>query len=243
MRSLVTAALAGAALVPAAPAFAAAVLNSDGSVTFSSAVGANTVNVAYNGLAGDPKALVPGLSGKMTLTLSSIVSNRYNFSYTFTNSSTVAGTRISGFGFDIDSRALPYLSAVGAGTTDIFDLSSLNANFASIGADVCFNGGPGSCPESNPAHSLNYGATTSGTFSLTFTPGQSAVTLSNFVDRYQGFSTRNVNNQAVSSAIGEGTVTAVPESATWAMMLLGFAGIGSIMRRSRRGANVLAQLA
>jgi hypothetical protein len=34
---------------------------------------------------------------------------------------------------------------------------------------------------------------------------------------------------------------AVPEPATWGMMLLGFAGIGFVMRRQRRPA--LAQLA
>ena len=33
--------------------------------------------------------------------------------------------------------------------------------------------------------------------------------------------------------------TAVPEAATWAMMLLGFGGIGMAMRRSRKGASLL----
>jgi hypothetical protein len=33
----------------------------------------------------------------------------------------------------------------------------------------------------------------------------------------------------------------VPEPATWAMMLLGFAGIGAVMRRRRR--RVFAQIA
>lgn len=37
--------------------------------------------------------------------------------------------------------------------------------------------------------------------------------------------------------------TAVPEAATWAMMLLGFGGIGMAMRRRRPGARALMQIA
>lgn len=36
---------------------------------------------------------------------------------------------------------------------------------------------------------------------------------------------------------------AVPEAATWAMMLLGFAGMGMVVRRTRRGAGALMQIA
>jgi len=38
-------------------------------------------------------------------------------------------------------------------------------------------------------------------------------------------------------------IAAVPEPASWAMMLLGFAGVGAAMRRTRRAKPVLAQLA
>ena len=237
MRRILTMGLAGAALATATPAFAAAIVNADGSVTFNGAAGSNTANLTYNGLGGDPKALTPGLSGSMALTLSSIIGNVYNFSYTFQNTSTVAGTRISGFGFNVDPLA--YLVGVTAGSGDIFDLTALNANFASIGADVCLNGGPGSCPESNPGNSLGFGATTSGTFALNFNPGQSSITLSNFLDRYQGFSTTNVNQQTVTSAIGVGTPGGVPEPTTWAMMLLGFGGIGMTTRRRRKDGRLL----
>jgi hypothetical protein len=40
-----------------------------------------------------------------------------------------------------------------------------------------------------------------------------------------------------------GSTPAVPEPATWAMMLLGFGGIGFAMRRSRRGSGALMQVA
>lgn len=237
MRRILTLALAAAAVATASPAMAAAIINGDGSVTFNGNAGSNTVNLAYNGLAGNPKAVTPGLSGLMALTLSSVSGNVYNFSYTLQNTSTVAGTRISGFGFNVDPLA--YLTGVTAGSGDIFDLTTLSANFASIGADVCLNGGPGNCPESNPANSLGFGATTSGSFALTFNPTQNSITLSNFLDRYQGFSTTNVNQQTVTSAIGVGTSSAVPEPATWAMMLLGFGGIGMAMRRGRKEGRLL----
>ncbi len=50
----------------------------------------------------------------------------------------------------------------------------------------------------------------------------------------------SVTNGAVNTPI-TGTIRAVPEPATWAMMLFGFAGIGFAMRRRRRP--ILAQVA
>jgi hypothetical protein len=42
---------------------------------------------------------------------------------------------------------------------------------------------------------------------------------------------------------GVGDVPGVPEPATWGMMLLGFAGMGMVLRRSRRSGNALMQVA
>jgi hypothetical protein len=51
------------------------------------------------------------------------------------------------------------------------------------------------------------------------------------VDRYQSIT--GAGN--VTSAVGQQTtVRLLPEPATWAMMLLGFAGIGVAVRRSRK---------
>jgi hypothetical protein len=41
---------------------------------------------------------------------------------------------------------------------------------------------------------------------------------------------------------GDGGVGAVPEPSTWAMMLLGFGGMGFAMRRRRRTGNMLQQM-
>jgi hypothetical protein len=48
-------------------------------------------------------------------------------------------------------------------------------------------------------------------------------------------------NGTVGSYVGNFNVAAVPEAGTWAMMLLGFAGMGLVIRRSRKPA--FAQLA
>jgi hypothetical protein len=63
-----------------------------------------------------------------------------------------------------------------------------------------------------------------------------------------GFSGGGVQSMTVSStdglgfAIGDFFVLPLPEPGTWAMMLLGFAGIGTVMRR-KNAASHIAQIA
>jgi hypothetical protein len=83
-----------------------------------------------------------------------------------------------------------------------------------------FNGGVGCtlCADSNPIVTLTFsGADQTNFGGLRLSSSQNAFEVDNFV------------------------VTGVPEPATWALMLLGFGGIGFAMRRSRKPA--LAQLA
>jgi hypothetical protein len=80
---------------------------------------------------------------------------------------------------------------------------------------------------------------TSGTF--TINPGYA---IDYFAVKYSDqFTLYNYNGQTTFTTDGQhglshlvffGTQTAVPEPATWAMMLLGFGGIGIAMRRRRR---------
>ena len=239
MRKLPFSILAGiAALSAAAPAAATVTINSGGSVTFDNTAGPNSVNIAFNGLGGDPNAvLTPGLNAVLTLTLNSIVGNTFNFGYSLQNTSTVANTRVSGFGFNVGPNI------TGISSTGVFNQFATNAQFASQGnAEACFHGGPGGCPQSNPGNSIGFGGTGSGTLALTFGSAQTSIVLDNFLDRYQGFSTTNILGGEVTSAVGRGTIPAVPEPGTWAMMLIGFGGIGYSMRR-RRETTGLAQLA
>jgi hypothetical protein len=74
-----------------------------------------------------------------------------------------------------------------------------------------------------------------GTIALGFSSLPQSVTLSDYLVRYQQV---NGSGSAVGSA-----VPAVPEPATWAMMLLGFGAIGFSMRRRRSSGVALAQIA
>lgn len=238
MNKILSVGVAALAFTLSAPVQAAAIVNGDNSITFNNAVGSNSAVINFNGLGGDPKVVVPGLSAQLTLTLTSIVGNTFNFGYSLLNNSSLAGTRVSGIGFNVD----PNVSSVSS--TGIYDEASLGGFTASFTSEVCFNGGPGNCPESNPANSVAFGATGNGTLALTFGSAQTSITLSNFLDRYQGFST-SVQGQTplVTSAVGQGTPVrgggvepTVPEPATWAMMILGFGVIGGAIRRQRRQA-------
>jgi hypothetical protein len=98
--------------------------------------------------------------------------------------------------------------------------------------DVCASSSNNNCPAAD-----GQGDLFSGTFELTFAAGTSSITLGGFVDRYASLTELNGGS-------GEGTpVGGVPEPATWGMMLLGFAGIGMALRRSRRRNGALMQVA
>jgi hypothetical protein len=250
MRRILLAGAATLSFAVTAPAHAVATVNGN-SVVFNnvdlSNATANTAVINFNAYAdnvpgGDGsgpngKSLVSGLTGQLTLTLTSIDGNKFNFSYSMYNNSAdpITASRISGIGFNVD----PNVTGVSADPSSIFEVTGLNANFASLGAEVCFGGGPGTCPQAGgqAGNSVAFGDTKSGSFTLNFASAQTEITLSNFLDRYQ--SIEGING--VSSAVGLGTPVrggglpppAVPEASTWAMMLIGFGAVGSAIRRRR----------
>ena len=200
---------AAAALSVAAPAQAAVTITG-GAVTVT-AVG-DTFDVAFNGLSNGQ--VVPGLSGILTLTVASI-GRTFGFNYSLNN--TGAGD-ITGFGFDVAPNV------TGLAATGTYGNEGLGFQAASFSAETCFSAGNGNCPNGNAQNVADPGT---GTLALSFGSVQSEVTLSNFLDRTQGFQIGNV-----SSAVGQGTPTpSVPEPATWAMMLVGFGFLGAAMRR------------
>ena len=132
-------------------------------------------------------------------------------------------SRVSGLGFNTTP------DVAGGSASGLFTNLILDGGYPNgVGAiGVCLQAGGASCQgggnggvddgmSANGAFTLDFGSTTPGTLSL-----------SNFHDRYQSLSV------GTGSGTG-GWVPGVPEPATWAMMLLGFGGIGFSMRRSRR---------
>ncbi len=99
----------------------------------------------------------------------------------------------------------------------------------------------------NPANSLqnaigysdDFGGTLNGGFtSLSLLAGVSYFAVSSgFSNSDFGAYSLNINGPGT---ITSGVVAAVPEPATWAMLLFGFAGIGAAMRRRRAAAAVTA---
>ena len=227
LRTIVTA-LAATAFLSATPAMAAIVVNPNGSATVSSDtnVGDNfTVN--FDGF--EAGSVIPGVTSSLTLTFAGTSGNSYVFNYLLTNTSGAPATSssVTAFGFNIDPNALLSSSTV----TGAFDVVSTGTLSQGYSLEMCFkNGQNNNCAGGN--NGVTLGTSGSGTINLGFSSLPQSVTLSDYLLRYQ-----QVNGSG--SAVGS-PVAAVPEPATWAMMLIGFGAIGFSMRRR---SPILAQIA
>lgn len=241
--SILVSVLASAAAVSATPANATVTLNPNGSYTVSGASG-GTISLNLDGWAGGPQT-INGLTSALSLTFASLTNGgtTYNFNYIVDNSSSspITASTVTGFGFNTN----PNIS--GASSTGIFNNAQVvnqggGSNIPNFGnIDVCFNAGnSNSCAGAGSgANGVQINdANATGTLSLTFAVAPGTIVLSDFYDRYQAIAGAG----QVTSAIGRPMTPSVPEPGTWAMMLLGFGGIGYSMRRRRRS-TAIAQLA
>jgi hypothetical protein len=241
MNKVLATALAGAALALTTPAYASINVTGSGdttaaTITSGTAAGDNftiTFDAEENG------TILSGLSSYLTLTFVSASSGNYVFNYLLGNTSSTA-SQVTGFGFDTN----PTINVGNSSSTGTFQVVS-SGGMASNSLDICFKNNPlnNQCESSTGNSGVAAGATSTtsplGQITLNFgstTPDQ--ITLSNFLDRYQGIPGPN---GTTISAVGH--PTGVPEPATWAMMLLGFGGIGMAMRRRRATDGRLAQVA
>jgi hypothetical protein len=224
MRALLFAAPA-ALLIAVTPASAASFISGPGSVTLDRADDF-TWTVAYAATAGDGLA---GTTGSILFNFLSAnaAGTTWNFSYVVDNTSTALspGSELSSFGFDTSGTE----SRVTSGAGNLFRAALGTGNFNGLGGrDVCLYAGP-NC---NGGGSNGVGSSqtpVSGTFALEFGSGVSTLVFDDFVARWQ-----STGANGNGSASGPGTVMgAVPEPATWAMMLLGFGAVGYSMRRRK----------
>ena len=227
IKTIISAAAAFAAVTYASPAGAVGIPN-DYAVTFDASSLNTPVVINLNGLSDGN--VVAGLTSVLTLTLESFSGTSAVLAFDFLNSSSspVTASRITGFGFDVDPNA-----KTASIDSDYFAFAS-SGNYPDNGlidhaVEVCFTNNTGqnhSCAGSQDG--ISKGSTGDGTFTLTFDPGVSQFTLSGLIARYQGIA--GAGN--VTSATGI-PVPGIPEPATWALMILGFALAGSAIRRRR----------
>ena len=222
MRRVLMTAVAAAAVVTAMPAVAQQA-TVDGSTVATLTVGGPGTTISFGG----PSGTTASADLFLQLTGASTATGDYTFSYTFTNTNSSVSNLVN-FGFDTD----PTLGGITGTGMNFY----LNPNGV-LNVNACAGPlGNNNCPDAS-----GQGDLFSGSFTLDFANNTSSITLNDFVDRYASLS--ELNNQS-----GEGTPTTprtppVPEPATWALMLLGFAGVGAAMRRTRKSTSALMQVA
>ena len=223
MRKLITAGLLASASLMATSASAAhLVFDEDG----------DTYTTNFDGFGSGDASQYEGLSSSLTLTLlSGIGTDMLTFSYSLTNTSSAATqpmSRVTGFGFNSDTD-IESGTATGSLNNFRFDrtfpngLGSIDACLTSGNGNNCNGGGGGGATMTTPA---------TGEFTLSFGDDVDSLVLREFLVRYQSV---GMNGQG--SGSGSQIVDipgAVPEPATWALLLLGFGFIGATMRTPRR---------
>ncbi len=196
----------------------------------------NPFTINYNGFDNPNGAggTFTGLSASTTFLLTGISGSAFTFNYSVdnTSSSPVTGSRVSIFGFNTSPDIL------GASATGEFDNVGTNGNVPNLTGPnnlrVCFAAGGGGNCAGGGGNGVSFAdANSDGTFTLNFSPGTTSFVLDQFYVRYQSLVTSEPNN---GSATGLGTVAvvAVPEPATWALMMLGIGFVGGAMRLAKR---------
>jgi hypothetical protein len=234
---IIASAAALAGLAVALPAQAALVLTPTSASLGATDIG-STFTVNYNGYPGkDTSNVLAGLTATGIFTLASVGNSGtqfvFNYSIDNTSKTPVTDSRISIFGFNVDPNVAP----TSASATGLFG-GSVSSSGNNPAVELCFlnktsgngctgGGGNGVSIEDDPA---------TGILTLNFASAPTTVTLDNFYIRYQSLVS---TASSETSARGSGTVAAaVPEPATWGMMILGFGLVGASMRYRRRATRI-----
>lgn len=169
-------------------------------------------------------ALTVGANGATNGTPTSIVTNASLLEFDTTNAS--AGSYSSFFQFNNDI----YTAGVFSATASTVPIAGTTVSLLQLFTGGSVVGGVYSGGTLVPGGSAS-GSSNSLTLSANLTPG------TNYTFVYSG-NLVNSGNISGNAALG---MAAVPEPATWGLMLLGFGGMGMMLRRRRRP--TLAQIA
>lgn len=228
---LLAPAVLAAAVTLATPASASLVVNGDGTVTVTG-TGGGTGTINFDG--NSDGTTVVGMTSALSLTFVSAVAGTYTFDYSLANTSAspVSAARVTAFAFDTNPNVVSNGAAIVSGS--VFDTIRYDRNLPNgVGVvELCFT--VGNCTGGGSAgDGVQIGGSTAGRFSLDFGASNlPTLTLSNLHVRYQG-----ITAPGIIGGSGTGSYVpppAVPEPGTWAMMLLGFGGVGVTLRRTRR---------
>ena len=212
-------------LTGAALAFASASV-ANAAVVVGEAQEGNTYTINFTGLNGEPPTAAPELQASLDLTFLTRSDNgrTYSFSYTIDNNSTV-NSRISGIAFNAAE------DLTGGSTSGLFSQVKLGRNYpVGIGnVDFCLTNNNGNSCAGGGNSGVTSGNSGSGQFTVTLAESADQLTIENFFIRFQSISPA-VNG----STSGVGVEAAVPEPATWLMMMFGFAAVGGMMRQRKQ---------
>jgi hypothetical protein len=229
MRYLNAAVAVAAALTASYPAMAASVVNPNNSVTLVHN-DALSWTFFYNGFTSSAQVPVPGLTAEITFNFLGRTNNTFNFTYLIRNtvSSAFDEARVTAFGFTADPKTFTATTGVG----DVFNVVAAGNQANGLpDLDFCLKdaGSDNNC--NGASKGLPIGVQASGSFALTFANQVNTLTLNNFAVRYQGIEGNGFRDGSASG------LAAVPEPATWAMMIGGFGLVGAVARRRPRSAS------
>jgi hypothetical protein len=213
-----------ACIALATPAFAEPITVGSGDV-------GTSYTIDFDGFSGSSANTIDGLTSSLTLTLDSVSSTSYTFSYSLANTtSSPLTSTVSSFAFNTN----PEIDSAGA--TGDFSFVTLDSSYPNqIGSvDVCFKAqGSGSCSNGG---GTDAGDTGTGTLTLNFDQAVNSITLSDFFVRYQAITgagnVTSASGQQVTSTSTSGG-TDVPEPGMLGMF--GLALLGLFFARRRKG--------
>lgn len=188
-------------------------------------------------------ATLPGLAASLIFTLESVTNGgkSWTFDYALTNASNnqngnlVTASRVSTFSFDVnpDEKSANLLPG-GFFTTLARDVS-MNAGSTVGVQDICVKSGQGNNCNGGGGTGILLGQTGTGAFQLNYLTAPSELVFTDPMVRYQSLNFNRPGGGSVTGSSGTGVPVAwVPEPATWALMIMGFGGIGAVLRRTRR---------